>query len=310
MRATGPVAAVWATAAGVAVAQSSACAEGLYIIVARGTGEPEGMGDMGELAQRIADRIPGSRTEGLEYPATFINPIYDDSVDAGAETLRELIVEYHEECPDSQIALLGYSQGAHVTGEVICGGSSGTFSNIAPLPADVVEESIAAVVMFGDPAHNPDASFNRGTSDNDGIFIRQNITICEEYESRIVSYCDTGDSYCDAGGDREVHGSYTEGYGDEVEDFVVGRYEGLAEGGDDSSSTQTSPSTTATDAPSTTTADTTETTGSDSSSTMTSTTTGPPEPSWSLDPDGAAGHNTPHWLAAVFSVGLVVLLIQ
>jgi hypothetical protein len=110
MRATGPVAAVWATAAGVAVAQSSACAEGLYIIVARGTGEPEGMGDMGELAQRIADRIPGSRTEGLEYPATFINPIYDDSVDAGAETLRELIVEYHEECPDSQIALLGYSQ--------------------------------------------------------------------------------------------------------------------------------------------------------------------------------------------------------
>lgn len=70
------------------------------------------------------------------------------------------------------------------------------------------------------------------------VFERTNASVaaCEAYADRLVSYCDKGDVYCDAGADRLVHGRYMMRYGDDALDFVVERYDKAARGNDTSSS--------------------------------------------------------------------------
>ncbi|KAH7310472.1 cutinase-domain-containing protein [Stachybotrys elegans] len=215
--------AVLAAGAGVA-AQSSTCADGLYMIVARGTNEDDGPGSMGELADRVAGRIQGSQVVGLEYPATFVDPFYAESVEAGAEAMREIVTRYHSDCPGSYFAVMGFSQGAQLTGDAFCGGT-GVLTRNDPLPSNIVQENVVAIVLFGDPAHTTEAPYNHGTSTNDGIFARHDIGVCQDYADRLVSYCDTGDIYCDRGDDRDVHGQYVAEYGDDVFNFIVGRYD-------------------------------------------------------------------------------------
>lgn len=87
------------------------CAKGLQMFVTRGTGEEPGVGITGELVEAIADRIEGSEYLATDYPASFIDPvIYFYSVGNGTAELRRGITEYAESCPDSKIAIFGYSQ--------------------------------------------------------------------------------------------------------------------------------------------------------------------------------------------------------
>jgi hypothetical protein len=105
---------------------NTTCATGLYILCARGSGEaavsPEGIypdntGSPGVLALEVTKQINGSVIAGVIYPAT--DPIatgnlnltaYYPSEDAGAKAILEEVNQYHSSCPDSKIALIGYSQ--------------------------------------------------------------------------------------------------------------------------------------------------------------------------------------------------------
>ena len=101
-------------------AKSSNCTDGLYMIVARGSGEPaaanpnglypKNTGSAGYLANLIAAQINGSEIMGVEYPATLENPPYQQSENDGAAAMLQLVNEYHSSCPGSKMALLGYSQ--------------------------------------------------------------------------------------------------------------------------------------------------------------------------------------------------------
>ncbi|KAF5020049.1 hypothetical protein F66182_7930 [Fusarium sp. NRRL 66182] len=246
------------------------CADGLYMIVARGTGEDEGTGITGEVAQDVANRVNGSIIEPLDYPATFTDPFYEDSESAGVEALTSALTTYHDACPDGKIAvfdkLLTTRQGGQVTIDTICGGSGGSFPDNRPISTDLVQDSVVAIIVFGDPSHVANASYNVGTGINDGIFEREDIKLCEDNYSDIIrSYCDTGDRYCDRGRDEDVHGSYVSKYGDEIVDFVVEQYESAARG--DSSTTATGTSTAATSTAAVETA--TETTSEDAAATPT-----------------------------------------
>lgn len=86
------------------------CAKGLQMFVSRGTGEDSGPGVTGALAKRIIDRIPGSSMLPTNYPASYDDPIYFESVVNGTVTLRATIEAYIDACPDSKIAVFGYSQ--------------------------------------------------------------------------------------------------------------------------------------------------------------------------------------------------------
>ena len=59
----------------------------------------------------------------------FVNPAgtpYCQSVTEGAANGRAQIISYNQRCPDSKLVVSGYSQGAHVVGDII-GGGGGTF---------------------------------------------------------------------------------------------------------------------------------------------------------------------------------------
>ncbi|EWZ96158.1 hypothetical protein NW765_016876 [Fusarium oxysporum] len=241
--------------------EKTECADGLYMIAVRGTGEDKGSGRIGEIAVDVSKRVNGSIVSPLDYPATLQDPDYFDSEEAGVKALSAALDDYHSSCPNGKIAVFGYSQGGQVATDVFCGGSDNK-----PLTMSLVKDSVVAVIAFGDPSHVANLTYDRGTSKNDGIFERPSneTKLCEDNYSDIIrSYCDTGDVYCDVGKNNETHGSYFEKYGKEVVDFVVERYEKALK--DESTSTQTSTaaatataetsgSATASDAPSATTA--------------------------------------------------------
>ena len=112
------------------------CATGLYILCARGSGEPafsptgiypNNTGSPGYLALQVAKQIDGSVIDGVVYPATdpladgtLDLPAYVASEDAGAEAILEQVNQYHLSCPDSKIALMGYSQVCATRVEHLC----------------------------------------------------------------------------------------------------------------------------------------------------------------------------------------------
>lgn len=121
----------------------SSCVAGLFMLVARGTNEDPGPGALGTLAERIADRIDDSEIVALDYPATFTDPLYPQSVVEGTDAMREAVRNYTDSCPDGKIAVFGYSQGAHVASNVFCGGSDEEDEEERDdaLPKDLVEDS-------------------------------------------------------------------------------------------------------------------------------------------------------------------------
>jgi len=84
------------------------CSAGAHIIVARASTEPPGTGIIGAIANRVAERIPGSDIVAVNYPATLRE--YVESESAGVVEMRKLVVEYATACPKSSIVLMGYSQ--------------------------------------------------------------------------------------------------------------------------------------------------------------------------------------------------------
>ncbi|KAM0343426.1 hypothetical protein ACHAPU_008607 [Fusarium lateritium] len=221
------------------------CADGLYMIAARGTTEDKGPGVIGIIAEAVAKRVKGSVVKALDYPATLQDPDYKDSEAAGVKAMTSAVNDYHRSCPNGKIAVFGYSQGGQIASDTFCGGSGGDFPTNKPIDEDIVKESVVAIIVFGDPSHVANISYDLGDSINDGIFKRNDTKLCEDNYSKIIrSYCDTGDVYCDQGNNTETHGGYFEKYGSEVADFVVKQYKSAES---ESKTTSTSATATATE---------------------------------------------------------------
>jgi hypothetical protein len=102
--------------------QSVPCVSGLYILVARGSTQPEGEGSVGVVADAIESRVPDSISDAVMYPATFEN--YFGSVNEGIDNAKSKIKAYVDQCgAQSRIALVGFSQGGHVMTDTMAGGS-------------------------------------------------------------------------------------------------------------------------------------------------------------------------------------------
>lgn len=112
-----------ALASTVPSAEQSECATGVQIISARGTNQAPGIGSMSPLISAIMEKVPGSMAIGLGYPALF-TPTYEASEDAGAKNMTNYIKYFAEKCPDTKQVLVGYSQGAQVTMDALCGSPS------------------------------------------------------------------------------------------------------------------------------------------------------------------------------------------
>lgn len=94
----------------------------MHILIARGTNEAAGIGgQLAGLTNSLLRNIKAATVEAISYPATAKNPPYDESVRNGVKSVKEQLTDYVENCADARIVLLGYSQGAQIIGDALCG---------------------------------------------------------------------------------------------------------------------------------------------------------------------------------------------
>ncbi|RGP74881.1 acetylxylan esterase 2 [Fusarium longipes] len=201
---------------GLAVASAECrakCPSGAHIIAVRGSLEPQGPGKIGKIANKIAERIPDSDIEALVYPALY-EPDYVESQTEGVTAMTKLVNNYVKKCPNTKIVILGYSQGAHVTMDVMCGASSKGFPSTMPQP-DYIAKQVAAIILLGDPSLVEGQPFHVGSSKGNGVLPRLRPEGCQAIVRKTVSICDAGDPFCEAGSkDLDVHMGYVPVYMD------------------------------------------------------------------------------------------------
>ncbi|AQT79699.1 cutinase [Mycolicibacterium litorale] len=179
------------------------------VIFARGTGEPPGVGRVGQsfvdaLAPRIGTRTLG--TYGVNYPAS-LNFL---AAASGADDAAARIADMGVRCPQTRLVLGGFSQGAAavsmLAGVAPVGERIGSIGSAPPLPPAAAGQ-VAAVAVFG----NPGARFGTPLSTT-GMFA-----------GRAVDICSAGDPICSAGRDRGAHSAYElPPYPDQAAAFVAG----------------------------------------------------------------------------------------
>ncbi|MBU9766463.1 cutinase family protein [Mycobacterium sp. TNTM28] len=173
------------------------------VVFARGTNEPPGLGSVGgpfvdDLRARVAPRTVDAAA--VDYPATND---FNTSTPAGTDAARSLIESIAAGCPDTEMVLGGYSQGAAVI-ELATNEAS-------PQTA----QHVAASALFGAP--------RTGFS---GLLAGRSLpTLAPAYAADSIDQCNQGDPICWEGGwDMGAHVSYVQsGKVAQAADFVAGR---------------------------------------------------------------------------------------
>ncbi|ROV98007.1 hypothetical protein VMCG_06955 [Cytospora schulzeri] len=206
------------------------------IIVTRGSTEMPGTGLLDPIASAIAAACPGSVVAANPYPA-LLDP-YVASETAGLDDLARMVLGYKRCCgggaSSGRVVFLGYSQGAQVTADFLCGRSEAGFGATDGYAADVADD-VAAIVLVGDPSFVKGLPWDRGNASNGSFFPRLDTTSCLPVADKMISYCDAGDFFCDNGTSTDallIHESYALRYGAQIVEYVVDKIGGCDADGD------------------------------------------------------------------------------
>jgi cutinase len=200
-----------AVLAGPAPAAAADDCPDVELLFARGTGEPPGLGRVGQaLADNLAPMLGGRSLAvyGVNYPAS-VNFLATSS---GASDIENHLSRAAVACPATRFVLGGFSQGAAVismlAGVPPLGNLVGNLGSAPPMPPEAADQ-IAAVAVFGNPANR----FGTPLSTT-GLFAGQAIDLCSP-----------GDPICYPGGrDRAAHNGYEfPPYSQDAAAFVAGR---------------------------------------------------------------------------------------
>ncbi|KAE8227267.1 hypothetical protein CF326_g7593 [Tilletia indica] len=185
--------------------RSTACHD--YVLVStRGTDEPQGPSfASGGLVSHTLANIPGGVEYDIVYPA-----IYDaDSPISGMSALKTYLRDSIEACPEQNYVLLGYSQGAYVTSLALQKHNQ---------TDDPLFQAIKAVVLFGNPVHQPNRVGNvdeKGGNTTYGargtILSPFTPSVPDSFATtgKLLDVCISGDFVCDfLSPARNVHGAY------------------------------------------------------------------------------------------------------
>lgn len=125
-----------ASAAPIALESRATCYSGVYVIGVRGTSESAGYGSTASVVNSVLAAIPGSGGVALDYPASWLDPLYPTSVTDGINTLISLVEDYANSC-SGDIVLVGFSQGGNVITDALAGG----VDKPTPLTASYIDHS-------------------------------------------------------------------------------------------------------------------------------------------------------------------------
>ncbi|BBY18222.1 cutinase [Mycolicibacterium litorale] len=162
------------------------------VVFARGTGEPAGIGVVGEsFVDKLENDMGGKSvsTYAVNYPASYdFLAAADGANDASAHVQGTVAA-----CPGTAIVLGGYSQGAAVIDAITAApGPALGFTNVMP---PQIADHVAAVAVFGNP------------SDRIGLPLT---AVSPLYGAKTIDLCTVGDPICSVGDDRAAHSLYVQ----------------------------------------------------------------------------------------------------
>lgn len=178
-------------------AAAASCPD-VEVVFARGTGEQPGLGLTGQaFVDRLRPRLGGQSVGvyAVDYPASDRWATGVDGVrDAGAH-----VVATAADCPQTQMVLGGYSQGAAVMGFVTSVDvPAGVDPAAVPKPLDpAVAEHVSAVVLYGMPNVRAMNFLNEPP-----------VAIGPLYEDKAIELCVPQDAVCSEGLDFAAHDGY------------------------------------------------------------------------------------------------------
>lgn len=191
---------------GVASAQPAECAD-VQVVFARGTGEPAGIGRVGDaFVDALRPLVPGQSVDvyAVNYPASY------DFLRAadGANDASAFVQNTVATCPDTKIVLGGFSQGAAVIDALaIANQPTLGFTNLLPPAA---ADHVAAVAVFG----NPSIRLLGGPL----------TSLSPQYGYKTIDLCNGADPVCSGGDDRPAHSLYVQaGLTTQAAQFVANR---------------------------------------------------------------------------------------
>jgi len=165
------------------------------LVFARGTGEPPGVGRVGQALIDTLTPMLGGRSLAA-YPVNYPASINFLTTGSGATDAENHLGAAAVACPATQFVLGGFSQGAAVismmAGVPPLGNTVGNLGSAPPMPPEAADQ-IAAVAVFGNPANR----FGTPLSTT-GLFA-----------GKAIDVCNPGDPICVSGGrDRAAHNTY------------------------------------------------------------------------------------------------------
>ncbi len=183
------------------------------VVFARGTTEDPGVGPTGQafvdaLRAHVVGKAIG--VYPVDYPATLDFPTALDGIrDASAH-----VESTAANCPNTEMVLGGFSQGAavmgFVTANVIPDGAPDGVPN--PMPPDVANH-VVAVALFG----KPNARFMRAIN-------QPQINVGPQYAAKTIDLCVPDDFVCSNGRDFNAHTEYADtGMVDQAAAFAANR---------------------------------------------------------------------------------------
>ncbi|KAK8879154.1 Alpha/Beta hydrolase protein [Apiospora arundinis] len=197
----------------------------VQVFVARGSLE-EIPGRQGKLVDAVCKGLPSCGSTDIQYPATF--DAYCKSVGSGVAFALNAVETYAKACPNSKIVLTGYSQGAHLMGDVMSGAGglipnqNCTQAKTAPLAAAAAQK-VMAVTLFGDVRHTANQKYNLGEgAAKSGILPRNGTQLdgLNIYSEKVHSWCNGEDPVCSSGNDMDQHLTYFDQFTDDAAAFI------------------------------------------------------------------------------------------
>lgn len=191
---------------GVPAASAAEGCPDVEVVFARGTFEPPGVGGIGQSfidQLRAQPQLVGKSVDvyAVNYPASLNFPAAADGVIDASNRVRDMAGR----CPDTEIVLGGYSQGAavagYVTADKIPDGYVPPNGINGPMPPEIATH-VAAVALFGKPSNGFLNSIDRSAPP---------ITVGALYVPKTIDQCVPGDPICSpTGGDNGAHMAYAD----------------------------------------------------------------------------------------------------
>ncbi|KAM0272546.1 hypothetical protein ACHAQH_008682 [Verticillium albo-atrum] len=195
----------------------------LHILGAREPTAPEGFGSTQGVVQLLLDQFPSSTAEAIAYPAEG-GDAYGRSVTAGIRAVLNQTEAVMTRCPETKFVLVGYSMGAQIIDDAMCGGPDppSLITDMIPMSPEMGNKVVATLWM-GNPRFFSNSPYSVGSAKLGGFAAREQGFVCATYAERIQSYCDERDPYCSQGSSDLTHQNYAYMYGSSALNFVKAR---------------------------------------------------------------------------------------